>query len=99
MPPAGAQPLAATAVGATGRWARLVEVGQPGLMGEVPAGGAVGLGGGYADGGVQREAVQVPGAGPALGALYGAASASPSTEAGQSPVRNTAARRSKWTRR
>jgi hypothetical protein len=44
-------------------------VGQPGLVGEVPAGGAVGLGGGYADGGVQREAVQVPGAGPALNRL------------------------------
>lgn len=95
MPPAGAQPLAATAVGATGRWVRLVEVGQPGLVGEVPAGGAVGLGGRYAGGGVQREAVQCQ----ALGALYGAASASPSTEAGQPPVRNTAARSPKWTRR
>ena len=31
-------------------------------MGEVPAGGAGGFGGGHADGGVQGEAVQVPGA-------------------------------------
>jgi len=29
-------------------------------VGEVPAGGAVGLGAGHADGGVQREAVQMP---------------------------------------
>jgi hypothetical protein len=30
-------------------------------VGEAPASGAVGFGGGNADGGVQREAVQVPG--------------------------------------
>ena len=35
--------------------------GRPGLLGEVPSGGAVRLGGGHADGGAQREAVQVPG--------------------------------------
>jgi len=34
---------------------------------EVPAGGAVGLGGCHADGGVQREAVQVPGRGARAG--------------------------------
>jgi len=56
-------------------------------VGEVPAGGAVGLGAGHADGGAQRKAVQVPWRGAALGALYGAVSASPSTEAGQPPVR------------
>jgi len=44
-----------------------VEVGRPVLVGEVPAGGAVGLGGGHADGSVQREAVQVPGGGARAG--------------------------------
>ena len=46
----------------------------------------MGLSGSHAYRGVQREAVEVQGGRPALGALYGAVKASPSTSAGQPPV-------------
>jgi hypothetical protein len=57
------------------------------LVGEVPAGRAVGLLAGHANCRVQREAVQIPGRGACAGRGVGAVSASPSTSAGQPPVR------------
>jgi hypothetical protein len=66
-----------------GRW----RASRPGAVGETLSGGALGPHSGHTDGDVRPEAVRgARGVGLALGALYGAVSASPSAEGGQPPV-------------